>query len=283
MLICQRQANAFSPHTLSTMRITFGFLAILLFNLNALSQGQVLNAHAHNDYEHERPLFLALAHGFMSVEVDIHVIADKIYVAHDHPSSLTSTPKLEQLYLKPLKSHIDKNDGCVYPNYHGFFYLMIDIKTAAEHSYPVLMDLLDNYSSIISIVKGKSEEANKPVKVLLSGNRPVELLMSDELKYAGIDGRPHELDERYPNYFMPLISENYQAYLSWNGTGTPDDEELENLINMIDAAHRQNKKVRLWAAPDNPAAWELLISLGIDLINTDRIKEFKEFVDNRKR
>lgn len=226
---------------------------------------------------------MALENGFISVEADIYLIEDVLYVSHDRPKYLSSTPTLEELYLKPLKKHIDQNGGYVYPNYDDFFYLMIDIKSAADVSYPVLRDLLNKYSSIISVVRKKRDQSNKPVKVLLSGSdgRPFEELLSDEVKYAGLDGRPQELRERYPIAFMPVISENYKKYLSWNGKGAPDDKELDNLINMIEESHRQNKKVRLWASPDIPKVWELLLSIGVDLINTDRIKEFKEFMDNR--
>ena len=41
-------------------------------------------AHAHNDYEHERPLLDALDHGFCSVEADIVLSEGELLVAH-HP------------------------------------------------------------------------------------------------------------------------------------------------------------------------------------------------------
>ena len=40
-------------------------------------------AHAHNDYEHPRPLFDALDHRFGSVEADIYLVGDQLLVAHD--------------------------------------------------------------------------------------------------------------------------------------------------------------------------------------------------------
>jgi hypothetical protein len=40
-------------------------------------------AHAHNDYEHDRPLFDALDHRFKSVEADIWLVDGKLVVAHD--------------------------------------------------------------------------------------------------------------------------------------------------------------------------------------------------------
>jgi len=43
----------------------------------------LVRVHAHNDYEHARPLFDALDHGFMSVEVDVFLINNQLLVGHD--------------------------------------------------------------------------------------------------------------------------------------------------------------------------------------------------------
>jgi hypothetical protein len=40
------------------------------------------NAHAHNDYEHKRPLFDALDNGFTSVEADVFLVDGKLLVGH---------------------------------------------------------------------------------------------------------------------------------------------------------------------------------------------------------
>src|SRR5712692_10174041 len=40
------------------------------------------HAHAHNDYEHKRPLLDALDHGFCSVEADVFLDGDALLVGH---------------------------------------------------------------------------------------------------------------------------------------------------------------------------------------------------------
>lgn len=40
-------------------------------------------AHAHNDYEHPRPLLDALDHRFGSVEADVFLVGDQLLVGHD--------------------------------------------------------------------------------------------------------------------------------------------------------------------------------------------------------
>lgn len=241
------------------------------------------NAHAHNDYEHDRPLFDALDNGFTSVEADVHMIDGKLYVSHDIPESLSQVKTLEELYLSPLLKHVNNNNGRVYENHNGFFYLMIDIKTLADYSYPVLRKTLAKYSEMISVVTDSIDQDNKPIKIFISGHhgRPFTQLLNDSIKYAGLDGRPKELKDNIPSALMPVISQNYKKYLTWKGTGNPDENELESLKEMIDLAHDQNKMVRLWAAPDKPVVWDLLLKTGIDFINTDDLEGLREFLVKR--
>ena len=113
------------------------FFTFLILAFNSFAQETVTalpNAHAHNDYEHEHPLFDALRHGFTSIEADVHLIGGKIYVAHDTPEDLDKTPTLQALYLDPLRQWIRQHEGRVYPNYEAPILLMIDIKTKAPQS-----------------------------------------------------------------------------------------------------------------------------------------------------
>lgn len=259
------------------------FFICILLPFGLFAQKPLPNAHAHNDYEHDKPLFEALAHGFTSVEADVHLIKNQLYVVHDTPEDLAITPTLEELYLIPLLQHIQKNDGEVYPGYNKFFYLMIDFKTAAEPTYLKLKEVLKSYESILSVVgEDGKDQMDKPVKVFISGNRPIDELLKDKEKLAGLDGRPGDLKKDYPHAVMPVISDNYRNFLSWNGTGKVNKKELKKTKAMIKHAHDQDKLVRLWAAPDQPESWEFLHAIGVDLINTDRLGELSAFLNNQK-
>src|SRR5262245_39201431 len=72
-------------------------------------------AHAHNDYEHKRPLFDALDHGFCSVEADVFLQGDALLVGHV-AKDLRPDRTLEKLYLDPLRERIKANGGRVYKN-----------------------------------------------------------------------------------------------------------------------------------------------------------------------
>lgn len=84
-------------------------------------------AHAHNDYEHKRPLLDALDRGFCSVEADVFLNNGKLLVAH-LPFFLRAERTLEALYLDPLRKRALANRGRVYPGGPTVF-LLIDVKT----------------------------------------------------------------------------------------------------------------------------------------------------------
>lgn len=111
------------------------------------------NAHAHNDYEHERPLFYALDNHFISVEADVYLIDNELYVSHEPPEYLDASKTLEALYLKPLQNKINHNNGYVYKGHKGFFYLMVDIKSEASSSYIKLKQTLKKYEDIVCVVR----------------------------------------------------------------------------------------------------------------------------------
>src|SRR5436190_13915493 len=104
--------------------LTFALLSCVPIALAGQDTRVHVNAHAHNDYEHTRPLFDALGNGFISVEADVHLKQGRLLVSHNSPGKNART--LEQLYLQPLDS-ILKNDGeGIYPTATETFYLMID-------------------------------------------------------------------------------------------------------------------------------------------------------------
>lgn len=241
------------------------------------------NAHAHNDYEHERALLDALENGFTSVEADIYLIDGELYVYHDRPETIDPNRTLEKLYLEPLSKVVEKNNGEVYQGYEGFFHLMIDFKTDGESTYHVLKAQLKKYEDILSRVVNGKREIEKPVLVFISGSRPIETILSEPISLATLDGRPNDLGKGISTEKMPVISQNYWSISNWNGEGAIDETNKKKLREVIDKAHAEGKKVRFWAIPDHINTWKTMMDLGVDFINTDKLSEFKKFSleDNR--
>src|SRR3954468_3891095 len=73
-------------------------------------QTPLLALHAHNDYEHPRPLLDALDHHFCSIEADIYLVDGKLLVAHER-KQVTPERTLESLYLEPLRDRVLKGRG----------------------------------------------------------------------------------------------------------------------------------------------------------------------------
>src|SRR5688500_18297556 len=160
-------------------------------------------AHAHNDYAHARPLAGALDHGFCSVEADIFLRDGALLVAHD-ARDLRGDRTLEQLYLKPLSERVKANGGRVYKN-GPRFWLLVDLKTPGEPTYKALHALLERYRDILSTTHdGKHQEG--AITVVISGNRPIDLIKSQATRYAGIDGRLADLKSEAPAHLIPMIS-----------------------------------------------------------------------------
>src|SRR5688500_12101427 len=99
--------------TNETMRRALTVLLLIVTSLRAAETVPLLRAHAHNDYEHVRPLFDALDHGFCSVEADVYLIDGALLVAHDR-KDVKPERTLSALYLSPLLDRVKRNGGRVY-------------------------------------------------------------------------------------------------------------------------------------------------------------------------
>jgi hypothetical protein len=235
-------------------------------------------AHAHNDYEHARPLFDALDHGFCSVEADIWITPEGLLVAHDR-KDLRPERTLEKLYLEPLRERVKANGGRVYPGGPAF-YLLIDVKTEAAATYAALDQVLAQYADILSVVRdGKFEP--KAVTAILSGNRATEAIARQPLRYVGVDGRPENLDGDAAAELFPWISANWTLLFRWKGDGPFPAAEKQKLADYVKRAHQQGKKVRFWATPENQAVWKELLAADVDFINTDKLAELEHFLLER--
>ena len=232
-------------------------------------------AHAHNDYLHSRPLLDALERGFGSVEADIFLVDGALQVAHTR-KELEPERTLQSLYLDPLKARVAQHQGSVYGD-GTTFTLLIDIKTDAESTYRALHDLLAQYSSLLTRAKGTQLQPGA-VAVIVSGNRPIELIRQTTPRYVGIDGRLSDLDSDLSASLMPLISDNWRLHFSWRGQGEFSLAEQQKLKDIIAQTHARHRRLRFWGTPDSPAMWSVLRDAGVDFINTDDLQGLSKFL-----
>jgi hypothetical protein len=233
------------------------------------------HAHAHNDYQHRRPLLDALDRGFCSVEADIFLVRGELLVGHTW-LDLRRDRTLEKLYLQPLRERAKAGKGRVYPAGPDF-YLLIDIKTDGKETYAVLDKLLARYADILSVTdNGRFQR--KAVTVVLSGNRPAAVVRAQKVRYAGLDGRAGDLKSSAPAHLVPYVSMSWTAHFGWRGKGPMPKEEKAKLRTMVQQAHKHGRLLRFWATPENEAVWRELRAAGVDWINTDKLDELRAFL-----
>ncbi|MGP3981675.1 phosphatidylinositol-specific phospholipase C/glycerophosphodiester phosphodiesterase family protein [Streptomyces sp. KR80] len=249
--------------------------------------GPLRRAHAHNDYEHARPLADALAHRFASVEADIWLIDGQLLVGHDL-SDLTPERTVEALYLDPLLRRVRANHGWVHRGHRVPLQLLIDIKNTGEATYLELHRRLRRYRSILSAAAG-DRVRTRAVTPVISGDRAARAPMEAQyLRYAFYDGRLDDLGTGAPAAFIPLISSNWAQSFSWQGVGPMPAAERTELHGIVAAAHADRQRVRFWATPDAPgpardAVWRELLAAGVDHINTDDLGGLEAFLSTHDR
>jgi hypothetical protein len=234
----------------------------------------LVRAHAHNDYEHPRPLLDALEQGFCSVEADVHLVDGQLLVAHD-PDQVRPDRTLQALYLEPLRDRVERHAGRVYRNGPEFS-LLIDLKTDWQRTYRVLRPVLAGYTNILTTFS--TTRHPRAVLVVISGNRSKEMFQGEDVRYAAYDGQLADLNTDDPADLVSWISGNWSSVFGWRGEGEFPSTQREKLKRIVSQAHAQGKKVRFWGAPDTPASWRVLLAHDVDLINTDSLAEFRRFV-----
>lgn len=252
----------------------------------ARRHGPLEQAHAHNDYEHEHPLFDALSHGFASVEADIWLVDGQLLVAHDEVD-LDPSRTLEALYLDPLAALVRRHHGSVYRGSRLSLQLLIDLKTAGEPTYLELAGHLRRYRSMLTEASGGRVRPGA-VTVVISGDRAARAPMEEEIASGAVslafyDGRLADLGSGAPASFMPLISDNWASYFTWRGEGAFPAAERELLHDIVGRAHAAGQRVRFWETVDVPgpardALWRELLAAGVDHLNTDDLAGLEAFL-----
>jgi hypothetical protein len=252
------------------------FLAAMLFLAAAEPAPRPLaNAHSHNDYEQPRPLLDALDRGFCSVEADIFLVGGELLVAHTR-LDIRPGRTFESLYLAPLARRVKENGGRVYRN-GPTVTLLVDLKTDGASLYAAMRPVLRKYGDMLTrYADGKVEE--KAVTIILSGNRPIEVLAAEKERWAFIDGRLPDLESNPPVTLVPLISDNFALRFAWRGQGEMPAAEVDKLKALVQQAHGQKRRIRFWSIPDALPGWKAMQSAGVDLINSDKLAALQAFL-----
>ena len=241
-------------------------MLLLLVSMAGIAQNKY-KLHAHNDYEKEFPFWEAYIHGANSIEADVFLKDEKLYVTHAE-QEINDNQTLKNLYLDPISQLINNNEL-------RELQLLVDIKSEA-------------YSTLQSIIEAVQENpeltANKKLRIVISGNRPAP---EDYIKYPEFIQFDHQsLDDldKIDLEKVAMISKSFGSYSHWNGLGRLTETDLEKVKSVIKKAHSTGKPFRFWGAPDTKTAWSRFANQGVDFINTDDpalASAFLKDLDNR--
>jgi len=237
----------------------------LLFLCGFTSPAQDVLIHSHNDYQQSEALVNALRNKVYSLEADVYLVHGELKVAHDK-KELDSAPLLLDLYLQPIITLFQKNHGHISSDSSYTTILMIDIKENGRAALEALSKLLSLHRSVFD--KSVNRAA---VQVVISGDRGDRSLWTSWPSFIFFDGR---IDEQYNNAQLGRISFISDSYSNYTQPRDSTDSLIKQLAEKV---HHLKKLLRLWAIPDTPTSWAQLRELGVDIINTDRVRECREY------
>lgn len=240
------------------MKTTILFIGLFLSLFgtgNLLHAQKQVKIHSHNDYNQAIPFWNAYANGANSIEADIFLKDNDLYVAHDL-QGITAARTLEDLYLKPLETAIKMSS-----KKEQQLFLLIDIKTEAEPTLKKLIEVLNKHQSITK---------NKDIKIVVSGNRPNAEKYSKYPDFIFFDFQELGTSISKENWSkVAMVSVDFKKYSVWNGLGRLTDQDYKSVLAIIAKAKETNKPFRFWGAPDTKSAWKAFLELNVDIINTD--------------
>ncbi|KAI9830357.1 MAG: hypothetical protein M1819_005738 [Sarea resinae] len=167
--------------------------------------------HSHNDYWRDIPFYSALSVGAVSVEADVWLYNDTLYVrrtslsllapeeskltrssgtqqvGHEE-SALTTSRTFESLYITPILETLQAQNPpspfLTAPTKNGVFdtastqtlYLFVDVKTAGEATWPSVVSALGPLrdAGYLTTVNSSGIPVRGPVTVIGTGNTPLD-------------------------------------------------------------------------------------------------------------
>ena len=244
--------------------IQIGILSLLLISIP--SYGQQTRIHSHNDYLHNAPFWEAYANGVSSIEADVILKGDTLYVAHEK-ESIKEGHTLTSLYLDPLLKAKSLGLGSQKP-----LQLLVDIKTEAYSTLDKVLEVIKPYGLLW-------EDHEYPfVKIVISGNRPKVTDYNNYPFPVFFDYQSLNNLTALPLEKIELFSLSFKDFSPWNGKGRMVDQDIEKIKTVVDKVHSIDRPFRFWATPDSKTSWKALSELGIDFINTDKPYEANAYL-----
>jgi alkaline phosphatase len=219
--------------------------------------------HSHNDYLQDFPFWEAYTHGAGSIEADIFLKNNNLYVTHAE-KEIDSSITLEKLYFDPISALAKVGEL-------RKLLLLIDIKSETKSTMAMLLKVLEHYPELRS---------NSNLKIVISGNGPAPAAYKNYPDFIYFDHQNLKNLDDINLEKVALLSQNFKIYSNWNGLGRLTAVDLAKVEDVIKKAHQKGLKIRFWAAPDTKTGWGRFARMGVDFINTDHPAEASKYLGN---
>ena len=231
----------------------------------ALAADKPLSFHAHNDYEHTRPLLDALDAGFSSVEADVWSFWDGLFVSH-FPFFGKSGP-LESWYLDPW---FKTQESKFAPNWKN---LWIDIKGPGDRVERELSRRL------VQLARSIRTGSNRPLIVLTGDSKMKRTLASESVGWTKDQSAFLQRDANAISRSDPpwrgaadpwrWYSLPWSNFFSWDGRGCIPRVQWKRMKDQVALAHLKKRKIRYFHAPGTVEWVWVARSVDLDLIDLD--------------
>lgn len=253
--------------------------------------------HSHNDYWRRIPLFDAIHYGCSSVEADVWLLGDELFVGHDL-SSLTHNRTFRSLYINPLLEILDRqnpNTSFGYVSKQGVFdvnpavtlVLLVDFKLQGNTTFTEVQSQLGSLrdKGYLTYFDGDSVVPGA-VTVVGTGNTPFDLVVANTTyrdiffdapldKFSAKSPNPATSTYNTTNSYYASASMNDAIGFPW--LGRYSSSQMDKIRDQVNGAKVAGLKTRYWDLPGWPIGlrnyvWGLLIREGMDTLNVDDLK-----------
>ncbi|MBI1390337.1 MAG: hypothetical protein GC154_18005 [bacterium] len=262
---------------IQTYRFAVLILALCGVMTGAQAQENLMTrAHSHNDYTRPHPLTDALDNQFYSVEADIYLVDGKIVVTHNLPDWEAT---LKENYLDPLQKRVDEK-GSVYGDGLPFL-LWVDVKRGGADLKQALTELLDGYSMLS--VYSDAEVKPGPVTLILTGDDAFKRdYVTLPVRKACRDSNDYSPDDPKADHGWTWYAVSWGKLFNWKGSGPFPEAERAKLKDVVADMHAKGRKIRFYSTPETPVYWQAALDAGVDLINTDLLKDVHDFLTSKE-
>lgn len=234
------------------------------------------------EFQTEKEIWPTFTQGVVHYEAHIMYIYGEVFVTEHMPDSANhNLPTLRNTYLLPIYSQYKKNQGKVHANFDEEMYLFLNIKFDPRKTYQKIWEQVSPYHEMLTYRVGPQWHDGK-LKVIFVGNAPMRTFQQERVSFAAAQGTVEDLEKNYDNKLMPLIGIDFLHDFNWNGVGKMPFDEYKKFREIIQNAHKQGKKVRVYNAPEEENVWDVLYTAGVDMISCSNPEAFKKFMDSRE-